>query len=363
MKTFLVPVALLVWAQVAFTSPSPTRTPPDSPQSFQQVLSEYAKENHFNGTILVQQHGKTIYDASFGMANVQFAVPNTNATKYRIASITKLFTSVLIMQLHDDKKLDLNEPIKTYLPNYKGEGTAKVTMFNLLTATSGIESNEKDAHADDVPAMYAKAYTTDELLGQFCSGKLEHEPGKVWNYNNGDYVILGKIIEAIYKKPYEAVLQEKILDSLQMTHTGMSSMTKVVPDLADVYWVNESTRAIENNPPIYFENYYAAGGLYSNAEDLLAFANALYGNRLIQPASLEAILQPFLSRYGLGIWVYDKQVGGKTIRMQERQGAIWGIRTRLVHIPDEDITIILLSNIQTANMDDMQNEILTILVN
>jgi D-alanyl-D-alanine carboxypeptidase len=213
--------------------------------------------------------------------------------------------------------------------------------------------------------MYARAYTTDELLDQFCSGKLEHEPGKVWNYNNGDYVILGKIIEAIYKKPYEAVLREKILDPLQMNHTGMSSMTKVVSDLADVYWINESTRAIENNPPIYFyfENYYAAGGLYSSAEDLLKFSNALYGNRLVQPASLKSIMEPFLSRYGLGIWVYDKKVGLKTIKIQERQGGIWGIRTRLVRVPGEDITVILLSNIQTANIDDVQNEIIKMFVN
>jgi CubicO group peptidase (beta-lactamase class C family) len=350
-------------AQVLFASSSGTKTPPGHPERFPRALSAYAKKTHFNGTILVQQKGKTIYNRSFGMANVQFAVPNSNATKYRIASITKLFTSVLIMQLQEEKKLDLNQPIRTYLPSYKGEGAEKVTIFNLLTATSGIESNEKDVHNDDVPAMYARAYTTDELLHLFCSGKLEHEPGKVWNYNNGDYVILGKIIEAIYKKPYEAVLREKILDPLQMEHTGMSSMIQVVPDLADVYWINETTRAIENNPPIYFENYYAAGGLYSSAEDLLKFSNALYGNRLVQAASLKSIMEPFLSRYGLGIWVYDKQIGSKTIRIQERQGAIWRIRTRLVHIPGENITVILLSNIQTANIDDVQNEIIKSLVN
>jgi D-alanyl-D-alanine carboxypeptidase len=363
MKTPLLLIGLLICAQVMFARPSAAETSPRRPQLFKQVLSAYAKENHFNGTILVQRSGKTIYDSSFGLANIPFAVPNANVTKYKIASITKLFTSVLIMQLQDEKRLDLNEPIKTYLPNYKGEGAAKVTIFNLLSATSGIESNEKDVHNDDVPAMYARAYTTDELLDQFCSGKLEHEPGRVWIYNNGDYVILGKIIEAIYKKPYEAVLREKILDPLQMNHTGMSSVTKVVQDMADVYWVNESTKAIENNPPIYFENYFAAGGLYSSAGDILKFSNALYGNRLVQPSSLNAIMQPFLSRYGLGIWVYDKQIGGKTIKTQERQGAIWGIRTRLVHIPSENITIILLSNIQTANIDDVQNEIIKILVN
>ena len=106
------------------------------------------------------------------------------------------------MQLKDQEKIDLDQPIRTYLPGYQGEGADKVKIFNLLTATSGIESNEKDVvHDDDITAMYAKPYTTDQLLNLFCSGKLEHPPGKVWNYNNADYVILGKIIEAIYKNP------------------------------------------------------------------------------------------------------------------------------------------------------------------
>jgi D-alanyl-D-alanine carboxypeptidase len=254
------------------------------------------------------------------MANFQFGVPNTNATEYKIASITKLFTSVLIMQLDDEGKIDLNKSIKTYLPNYKGEGTDKVTVINLLRATSGIESNEKDVNNDDVPAMYAKPYTTDELLNIFCSGKLEHEPGKVWNYNNADCVILGKIIESIYEQSYDAVLRKKILDPLRMNHTGMSSMVKVIDKLADVYLLNDATKAIENNPPMYIENYYAAGGLYSNASDLLIFANALYNNHLLQPRSLDSILEPYLSHYGFGIWVYDEQIAGKTIRIQDRQG-------------------------------------------
>ena len=331
--------------------------------SFTQRITGYAAQRHFNGTILVQQHGKRIYNKSFGLANFQYDVANTNQTKYKIASITKLFTSVLIMQLKDREKIDLDQNISTYLPGYKGEGGDKVKIFNLLTATSGIESNEKDAvNDDDIPAMYVKPYTTDQLLNLFCSGKLENPPGKVWNYNNADYVILGKIIEAIYKKPYEAVLKEQILDPLHMEHTGMFNMLEVIKDLAAVYMINDHTKAIENNPPLYTENYYAAGGLYSTADDLLKFANALYGNKLISSSSLAAILKPYLAGYGFGIWVSETTVNHKKITLDDRQGAIWGTRTRLERILEEDITIVLLTNVQTANIDDMQSEIIKALV-
>jgi D-alanyl-D-alanine carboxypeptidase len=262
------------------------------------------------------------------------------------------------MQLNEQGKIDLNQNIKTYLPNYKGEGAAKVTIFNLLTATSGIESNEKDANGDDIPAMYVKPYNTDELLNLFCSGKLENEPGKVWNYNNADYVILGKIIEAICKKSYEEVLKEKISGPLKMDNTGMFGMAKVIDNLANVYEFNDSSKAMENTPPIYIENYYAAGGLYSTADDLSKFSNALYGGKLVNNNSLKLIIQPYLATYGLGIWVYDLKVNNQKVRVAERQGSIWGTKSRLLHILDKDITIILLTNAQTTSIDDLQTEII-----
>lgn len=347
------------------TSPaqsSKTNTSYTLQAAFNQFITGYIKNHNFNGTIVVQQKGKKIYNQSFGLANFQFNVPNTNESKYKIASITKLFTSVLIMQLVEQGKIDLNQNIKTYLPNYKGEGAENVTIFNLLTATSGIESNEKDVKGDDIPAMYARPYSTEELLNLFCSGKLENEPGKVWNYNNADYVILGKIIEATCNKTYEDVLKEKIFEPLRMNNTGMFSMTKVIKNLANVYEVNESTKTIENTPPIYTENYYAAGGLYSTADDLLKFSNALYSGNLISKHSLKSIIQPYSSSYGLGIWVYDMNVNNQKVRIAERQGAIWGTKTRLLRILDKDITIILLTNAQTTSIDDLQASIIKELV-
>lgn len=352
MKKYLSIVLLLVVTSSGFGQSVP----------FSDFVTNYAEQHHLNGTILIQEKGKKIYHKSFGMASFQFNVPNANDTKYRIASITKLFTTVLIMQLKDEGKIDLNKTIRTYLPGYKGEGGDQVQLYHLLTATSGIESNEKEVNASDDPLMYSRPYTTDELLNLFCSGKLENPPGKVWNYNNGDYVILGKIIEAIYKKPYEEVLRKKILVPLKMDHTGMFGMLKVITGLADVYMVNDTTKMIEKLLPIYTENYYAAGGLYSNPGDLLKFSNALYGGQLLKDGSLQLILKPYLSNYGFGIWVYDKMINRQTVKIAERQGAIWGIKTRLVRLLNKDVTLIILTNAQTANIDELQAKLIEKLV-
>src|SRR3990172_448175 len=106
-------------------------------------ITELLADRDFSGTVLIEKNGATIYHKSFGLANRQFNIANTNATRYHIASITKLFTSALIFQLYDKGKIDLNKPIKTYLPEYKGEGAETITIDQLLTHTSGIKNCEE----------------------------------------------------------------------------------------------------------------------------------------------------------------------------------------------------------------------------
>ena len=318
------------------------------------LITGEAKAQNFNGTIAVQRNNEIIYFESFGKANFQFDVPNRNDTKYRIASITKLFTAVLVMEFVERGKLDLHKPIKTYLPSYAGEGAAEVTIRQLLTATSGIESSEK--HGD----LYHERLTTDDILKRYCSGKLEAEPGTKWKYNNADYVILGKVIEAITQVPFEQALREQILNPAGMNSSGMCNSRTIVPGLAFTYQANRHSKTIENDPLYYVENYYAAGAMYSTAGDLLKFSDALYGFHLLSEKSVREILTPDLAAYGYGLWIYDKEIDRQKIRVAERQGSIEGTTTRFLRLLDKGVTIILLSNCWTPamNMDKLQFSIM-----
>lgn len=327
----------------------------------EKFIDKYAKANHYNGTILVKQANKT-YLKSFGTANFQFDVPNQPDTKYKIASITKLFTAVLIMQLYEAGKLDLHATIKTYLPNYTGAAGDKASIFHLLTATSGIENSEAGENPNEVPSMFLKKYTTDEILQRYCSGKMENEPGKHYSYNNADYVILGKIIEAIYGRPYEEVLRTQLLQPLKMHHSGMCSYQQVTENLAAVYSIDESSKELKNDPFYYIENFYSAGAMYSTAEDLLLFSEALYNGGLLADSSLKMMLTPYLESYGFGLWIRKLQINNREVVMNERQGSIWGTTTRLLYIPQEKITIILLTNMYTTSLNTFQNEIIKTLI-
>jgi D-alanyl-D-alanine carboxypeptidase len=325
-------------------------------------IDSLAIKTSYNGTILVAKNGEKVFSDAFGMANFQFNVPNKIDTRFKICSITKLFTSVLILKLYDEGKIDLNDTIGAYFPDYKGEGVNKISILQLLTATSGLEINEGQENGSGEYPMYFDYYSIDEIINNFCSGKLLNKPGEKWNYNNADYIILGKIIEKISKKSFEEVLSDKILIPLSMTNSGMNANYRVIDNLAYVYQYNQNTNLVNNDPHYYIENYYAAGAMYSNTEDLLKFSNALFFGNLLKHSSLEKLMTPYRNSYGFGIWINERQVNNSKVLIAERQGSIWGATTRLLYLPETGITIILLTNLDRTSLDDFQFEIMKKLI-
>ena len=327
----------------------------------ERFVTSYAEKNNFSGSILIHKGGRTIYARSFGFSNLKFKVPNTNQTKYKIASITKLFTSVLIMQLQEQGRIDLNSSIKTYLPDYTGEGIDKVTVNQLLRHTSGIDNFDKvktakDAIEHGLP-VYQTPYTTDDLVSKFCSGPLVNVPGKVFDYNNADYIILGKIIERLYGDTYENVLTKRILEPLKLTNTGMLHQSDILHGLADTYFFRDDLKRLANDLPVYPENWYAAGAMYSTANDLLKFSNTLFDNKILKPETLALMLKPELDDYGYGVWVYKMKIGNDRPTIVKRPGAIMGAQSMLFHVLDQKVTIVILGNTDAVSLDDFAAEI------
>ncbi len=326
-------------------------------------IDSIAKKNNFNGTILINQNSKISYQKSFGLANFQFKVPNRNETKYKIASITKLFTSVLLMQLYEEKKIDVNKTIKNYLPDYKGEGADKVTLHQLLNHTSGL-ANLMDTITSMESALkfgvasYQLPNTSSELLSKYCSGKLVNEPGKVFSYSNSEYIIIGKIIEKIYNKTYDQILHEKILNPLRMQDSGIKYNQNIIEGLADTYFYREDLKQMVNDLPVYTENWFAAGAMYSTANDILKFSNALFSLKLLKQETLNKMFVSGLDEYGYGVWVYeDYEIKKKMYKIIKRPGQIMGTQAMLFHVLNEGTTIIILSNAVTASLDEFVAEI------
>src|SRR5919106_6486681 len=172
----------------------------DHAAKIQELLALAHKYRQFNGTALVAENGKVVYKGAFGPANIEWNIPNTPDTKFRLGSITKQFTAVLTLQLVEQGKIKLDGKISDYLPDYRKDIGEKVTVHHLLTHTSGIPSYTGQ------PGFFANVsrnpYKVSDFVKQYTSGNLEFEPGTKYAYNNSGYFLLGAIIERITGKTY-----------------------------------------------------------------------------------------------------------------------------------------------------------------
>lgn len=316
-----------------------------------RLIAKYAAENQFNGTVLVQKGKSIIYHKSFGLAERSFDSPTTNETKYQVCSITKTFTAVLILQLVEKRKIDLNYKIREYLPDYKGEGGNKVSILQLLNHTSGMKNTDTVKDAEFLRrgiGFYHTPYELKEIVTKFCSNDLVGEPGTKFDYNNGEYMILGRILEVIYQKPYEQILSDEILIPLGMNNSGLFSHYNLIKGLATPYYKDKTLDHLIPNIPMYVGNFSAAGAMYSTASDLIKFNNALFDFKLIKKETLNQLLTPGLDDYGYSVWIRDVE----KFKRMERYGKIEGASCVWFHYLNEDLSIIILSNTNLTNLGD-----------
>jgi CubicO group peptidase (beta-lactamase class C family) len=346
----------------AAAAPPPSR----QPERLAPAIAAFARAHEFSGTILIRAGGQTLYGRSFGLADRAFAVPAAADTRYRIASITKLFTSVLILQLAQEGRLDLDAPLRAALPDYPGGGGDQVTIHQLLHHLSGIAQwdnvgSYQEAFAHGVE-RYQRPLEPAQLLQLCCAGPLVRTPGSAFDYNNADYFVLGRIVERLTGKSYEEALAERILRPLGLRDTAMLRWHEIVPRLAPTYFWRDDSHALVADMPVYYENWYAAAGLYSSAPDLMRFAEALYGGRLLGPAMMRRLLAAGPDDYGCGLWSYSVTRGGRAHRVAKRPGSVMGANTMLYRLLDEQATVVILANTNRADLDVFAQRIGDILV-
>src|SRR6187551_590822 len=177
-----------------------------------KLISTYAEYGKFNGSVLVAEKGKVIYKKGFGLADMEWNIPNQPDTKHRLGSIMKQFTAMLIMQLVEQGKLKLDVPISTYLSDYPKKNGDVITLHHLLTHSSGIPN--LTSFPGFTKNISRNSYSPVQLVNLFADSTLQFKPGEKFAYSNSGYMLLGYIIEKVTGKSYEQVLQENIFTPL-----------------------------------------------------------------------------------------------------------------------------------------------------
>jgi len=333
----------------------------DKAAQIQEVLSVAHKYRQFNGTALVAENGKIIYKSGFGMANMEWGLPNTPDTRFRLGSITKQFTAMLALQLVEQGKIKLDANISDYLPDYRQDIGKKVTIHHLLTHTSGIPSYT------GLPKFFENVsrnpYKVDEFVKIYASGDLQFEPGAKYSYNNSGYFLLGAIIERVTGKTYEQVLKENIFDPVGMKNTGYDRHDPLIQKRASGYLATPD--GYRNAPYLDMSIPYAAGSMYSTVEDLYLWDQALYTDKLISAQSKELMFKPFLENYAYGFVVTNASFkhNDQPVQVIRHGGGINGFSTILERFAKDKNLIVILDNTSSQNVGRLSGTIAKILYN
>jgi len=346
-------VMALVLAAPLTEAASKTKT-----QELDRYIGRFHQLGLFNGTVLVANEKGILLKKGYGAANLEWKVPNTPDTKFRIGSITKSFTATVIMQLAAEGKLQLDDPISKHLPDYRKDTGARVTITHLLNHTSGIPSfTSKPAIMKDTGGFDGVA----AFVKKACSDDLEFEPGTRYAYNNSGYYLLGAIIEQLTGQTYAEAVQARVLGPLGMKDTGYDVSATVLPKRASGY--ASTPGGSVNAAYLDMALPYAAGSLYSTVEDLYRWDRAFYGDTLMPAELKQKMLTPGLQNYGFG-WVIapmklhdDKALVPGVFH----SGGINGFSSLLVRVPERKETVILLDNMSHGGLQEIAGGVLSIL--
>lgn len=301
-------------------------------------LRDLAGAGQFMGSALVARGGQVLLDQGYGLADVNSNQPNTPQTKFRIGSLTKMFTAAAVLRLQEQGLLSVQDPASRFVPEYPG-GEA-ITIHQLLTHTSGVpEYTERQ----DLAQVSQTAISLDDLIATFSGGQPMFQPGSQYHYVDSGYVLLTKILEVASGQPYETLIETQILNPAGMTSSGYDWLDAALAGTARGYRL---TPGGAQAAPVTHPSWPSgAGGLYSTSQDLYRWSRALSGDTVLSVASREAMFSPWTVAqdgysYGYG-WHLGDTVGRPS---QAHAGSIFGFNSYILRFPQEDAVIIVLSN-------------------
>jgi len=298
-----------------------------------------------NGVVLAGDRDQVVYCEAFGLANRTWDIPNSIDTVFPISSITKYVTAILFMRLVEAGKIDLQESLLAYLPEYRNDSGAKITVHHLLTNTSGIPNYNNLPGFDKIDIRLA--YDRFEFAISHCSHDLLFEPGEHFEYSNSGYHLLGLIVERVTETTYENALYEFLFKPVGMLNSGVLSNSIVVKSLASGYDYEDGK--FKSAKYVDLSLLYSSGGVYSTAMDMFRLDRALRTYSILSEDSVDLIhthhIPAKATYYGYGCIILPFTCeNGRQVKLVAVPGAIPGFDSILYRGLDEEKIVLVLTN-------------------
>jgi CubicO group peptidase (beta-lactamase class C family) len=318
-------IAVRLHAQISFTT------------AVDSLLAREFAEDQPGGVVLVAKNGRVLYEKTFGMAHMELRVPMKDSMVFHIGSLTKQFTAVAILQLYEQHKLDLSETVGKFITGCSAE-VGTITIDQLLRHTSGLAEKSASRGEETTSSAIVAGYIKEPTL---------FRAGTKWQYNNANYHVLGYIVEKISGMQYGEFLDKKIFKPAGMRHSRLADNTTLIFNRPAGYRIEK--KGVVNDKIANVDLFFAAGGIVSTTEDLLAWTTALYEGKLLKKETLARAFEPgILSdgkpvQYGYGWHLQDIQ-GSAAHR---HGGSVPGFIAEAVYLPAEQVYVVMLLNAQS----------------
>lgn len=284
-------------------------------------VAPFLAQNVFGGVVLIAKGDEILVNRAYGNANEEFAVANTPATRFPIASITKHMTGVILRRLEQEKKLSLSDPLVKYIPGFPSAD--KITLEHLRVHRSGLRDPEA------LRRIIRQNFTTDEVVELLKKEPIASVPGEAYSYTTANYSVLANVIEKVTGQTFAEVIQKYIYTPAGMTDSGELTRTTVVPRLASGYMPDPYGDGLSVSGPEDSSWKAGGGSSYSTTRDLHRFVRALYAGKLTPGLAPREVIRP-----GRAL---DKDA-------YRSSGGFPGASAHLLYFLDDELTIAVLSN-------------------
>jgi D-alanyl-D-alanine carboxypeptidase len=336
------------------SSTQPGTTDTRLADDLETLADKLNRADQFSGVVLLKKHGRVIFRRAYGLADRDEQRANTVDTSFALASVSKMFTAVLVAQLVEQNKIRLDSTIGSLLPDFPaGQARSQVTVHQLLTMSSGIP----DVFL--LPQFWAtlsRARTLSDFWPVFATAPLKFTPGERWAYSNSNFLVLGAIVEQAFGEVFTTAAERRVFQPAGLAHTSYRASTSARPARG---YTHVRPGALPDSPPDA-DHWYPAweedagradavatpmGGGFSTADDLVRFADALTGNKLLSRPMTERVMNGYVpadygGREGYG---FETRVLNR-IRILGHQGGAPGVSNQVDFYPDLGYVLVVLGN-------------------
>lgn len=335
---YLVNIAVITMTIILLQGASVAADAKELKTKIDNLLTENFQPNNTGAVFLVSKDGVPIYRKAFGKSNLELEVDMKTDNVFQIGSMTKQFTAVSILMLHERGELDVTDKVVKYIPDFpNGE---KITLHHFLTHTSGIKDYTK---MKDLWALAKKDFSSKELVDFFKNAPVDFSPGEKFEYNNSGYIVLGHIIELVSGETYEDFVEKQIFEAIGMQDSRYANDREVIKNRAYGY---HNRGKFTNRMMVSLTIPYASGSLMSTVDNMLKWQQAINSNKLLKQSTIDkAFTKHTLNNgeqftYGYG-W-HLKDLAGVPTR--EHGGSVFGFKSMGVYVPSQDVYVLGLTN-------------------